>query len=226
MRRRLAIVALFLLAGAVVNVGVAWEGARWSWDHRQPISRVVIADSPGWKHSSYVRLGVEDDRLFAGLASSGPEVPVGVYAIRELLSDVGVAITSLADGEFWFARRLRCGWPLTCLRASCRYGQPAEFERWTPPERQKYYERCWQGALLLGWRTPFNNQPRVLPLRPLWPGFIANTVFYATLVWLPTCPFVLRRFLRVRRGLCVKCAYPMSETAVCSECGTELPARA
>ncbi len=33
----------------------------------------------------------------------------------------------------------------------------------------------------------------------------------------------LRRFLRVRRGLCAKCAYPMGESDVCSECGKPLP---
>ena len=35
----------------------------------------------------------------------------------------------------------------------------------------------------------------------------------------------LRRVLRVRRGLCPKCAYPMGESAVCSECGQALPKR-
>ncbi len=35
----------------------------------------------------------------------------------------------------------------------------------------------------------------------------------------------LRRFLRVRRGLCPKCAYPMGESEVCTECGESLPSR-
>ena len=62
-----------------------------------------------------------------------------------------------------------------------------------------------------------------LPARPLWPGFALNTLFYATLLWLLIPgPFVLRRFLRLRRGLCPKCAYPMGESAVCSECGKPL----
>ncbi len=39
-------------------------------------------------------------------------------------------------------------------------------------------------------------------------------------------PFALRRFLRVRRGLCPKCAYPMGESSVCTECGRALPKRA
>ena len=68
---------------------------------------------------------------------------------------------------------------------------------------------------------------RSLPLRPIWPGFALNTVFYATLLWLLIPgPFVLRRFLRLRRGLCPKCAYPMGESSVCTECGGALPKRA
>ena len=70
---------------------------------------------------------------------------------------------------------------------------------------------------------------RVLPLDPTWPGFAINTIFYATLLWLLIYGLyglsALRRFLRVRRGLCPKCAYPMGESSVCSECGKPLPRR-
>ncbi len=69
--------------------------------------------------------------------------------------------------------------------------------------------------------------PKALPLRPIFPAFVINTVFYAALLWLLIPgPFVMRRFMRVRRGLCPKCKYPMSESAVCSECGKALPGRA
>ncbi len=62
-----------------------------------------------------------------------------------------------------------------------------------------------------------------LPIR-LWPGFAVNTRFYAAVLWLLICgPFALRRFSRVRRGHCPACAYPMGETALCSECGKALP---
>ena len=68
---------------------------------------------------------------------------------------------------------------------------------------------------------------RVLPLRPIWPGFAVNTILYAAFLWLLFCgPFVLRRFIRVRRGLCLACGYPMGKSSVCSECGEALPHRA
>ncbi len=59
-----------------------------------------------------------------------------------------------------------------------------------------------------------------LPLQPIWPGFAINTLFYAAVLWLLIPgPFALRRFIRVKRGLCPACAYRIGESAVCSECG-------
>ncbi len=67
----------------------------------------------------------------------------------------------------------------------------------------------------------------ILPWRPLWPGFAINTTFYATLPGLLIPGLVaLRRFLRVRRGLCPKCAYPTGESSVCTGCGGPLPKHA
>ncbi len=74
------------------------------------------------------------------------------------------------------------------------------------------------GLWSLGWTSPG------LPLRPLWPGFLANTLLCATLLWLLIPgPFALRRLIRRERGLCPKCAYPMGESSICSECGNALP---
>ena len=52
-----------------------------------------------------------------------------------------------------------------------------------------------------------------------------NTIFYAIILWL-LLPgsFALRRILRRKRDLCVKCAYDLkgAEHEVCPECGTEV----
>ncbi len=67
----------------------------------------------------------------------------------------------------------------------------------------------------------------ILPWRPLWPGSIVNTIIYAAILWPLICRlFALRRLRRVKRGLCPKCAYPMGESVVCTECGCGLPKRA
>ncbi len=81
-----------------------------------------------------------------------------------------------------------------------------------PPGQQRFPGRGLPGEARLAF-----------PAHPIWPAFIANTLFYAAFLWLLIPgPFALRRFLRLRRGLCPKCAYPMGESAVCTECGMAL----
>ncbi len=75
-------------------------------------------------------------------------------------------------------------------------------------------------TFVAAWQTGTFVEP--LPLRPIWPAFAVNTLFYAALLW---SPFALRRIIRVKRGLCPACGYPMGESAVCSECGKALPRR-
>ncbi|MBY0261617.1 MAG: hypothetical protein K2Q20_04705, partial [Phycisphaerales bacterium] len=48
-----------------------------------------------------------------------------------------------------------------------------------------------------------------VPLTPLWPGLIANTLFYTTFAYLALLAArALRRTIRRRRGGCPACAYP------------------
>ena len=67
--------------------------------------------------------------------------------------------------------------------------------------------------------------PRVLPLYPIWTGFIVNTIFYASLLWLLiNVPLALLHMTRRQRGLCVKCAYDLRglDHEACPECGEEI----
>jgi hypothetical protein len=66
---------------------------------------------------------------------------------------------------------------------------------------------------------------RVLPLKPIWPGFVINTMFYAAVLWLLfAAPGFVRRRLRARRGQCPACGYQIAPGTghVCSECGRPL----
>jgi len=72
------------------------------------------------------------------------------------------------------------------------------------------------------WHRPELSSNELFPLLPIWPGFAINTVFYAVVLWLLfAAPFALRRWRRIRRGLCPKCAYDLrgTQTSVCPECG-------
>ena len=70
-----------------------------------------------------------------------------------------------------------------------------------------------------------NNQAfsRFLPLRPLWPGFAINTIFYAAVLWvLFAVPVKVRRWRRIKRGHCASCGYSLRGTPhveKCPECG-------
>jgi hypothetical protein len=61
-----------------------------------------------------------------------------------------------------------------------------------------------------------------LPHEVLIGGFAINTLFYAAVVWLLfLAPFQFRRWRRIKRGLCPKCAYDQrgSVSPTCPECG-------
>jgi hypothetical protein len=74
--------------------------------------------------------------------------------------------------------------------------------------------------------TSGNNGRRMLPTRPIWPGFAINTAFYAVILWLLfAAPFALRRRRRMRRGLCPASAYPVGDSEVCTECGKTVNTR-
>ena len=151
MKRRLLIAAIFLLAGAVVNVAVAWGFD--TWNDKVLKTRVSLSD---------------------GL----------VEYTAEYYEDLDLIPIQIQWG------RTAVGWPTDSLGYT--------------------------------W-----DEPRPWSLHPIWPGFAVNTLFYAAVLWLLIPgPFVLRRVIRVKRGLCPACAYPMGESAVCSECGKALAVRA
>ncbi len=128
------------------------------------------------------------------------------------------------------------GWPFGAVVASCsdyefRWHEPRASATWVRLEKQLWPERrparvgpaTWSHAVVLQKQDgPFTA--RVLPFGLNWPGFAINTLFYTLMLWLLIGgTFVFRWFIRLRRGLCPKCAYPIGESAVCSECGCKLP---
>ena len=63
-----------------------------------------------------------------------------------------------------------------------------------------------------------------LPVTPIWPGFVSNSVLYSALmVVVVKLVHHGHRVLRLRCGLCPECAYPIGVSDCCTECGRELP---
>ncbi len=221
-RRRLPTIAIFLLAGAVVNVAVAWvilwkkdwttvwpaqrqDGDVWHWPRDVPTHWPDMAET-------FVRaegFGVLGLSYHAGrrLSDAGRE-SFGLATFRAGWPMLGLAWENWQEGAFWlnmtFAER-----PGFIERSD---GHPAQ-SWWVwgiPVELSTHY-----GAV----GTQMRNH---LPIRPSWSGFAVNTLFYALILWLAVCgSFALRRLMRQRRRLCLACGYDLrhAEHEACPECG-------
>ncbi len=234
MKRRLLTIAIFLLAGAVVNVAVAWVCSAvvkptsksirfivervdspairgfWLVHEAAGVGVRYVAytrtDAAGWDRGSF-ELEVEDDLLHHPSWAPWPPDP------RPELYETALFVAA--------------GWPFEgAVGASC-----SDYDsRWHEPRTFAAQDRAarvgqWSHAVVLQKQNgPFTA--RVLPFGFIWPGFTFNTLFYSIMLWLLIAgPLVLRWFIRLRRGFCPKCAYPIGESSVCSECGQGLPKR-
>ena len=205
MKRLLLIIAICLLLGAVVNVAVAWGCAAWA---PSPARQEAEGNWPA-------RVPVEWGNTCSLYIGSN----LGVMEVHALGR-------SLVGGGLPRQYVFQSGFPVRCLYRELRgikdLGESLAAAEgfWSP--------RSWRGGIEISkfFQWLHVRQTRYLPAQPMWWGFLLNTFFYASVVWLLIPgPFALRRFLRVRRGLCQKCAYPMGESAICSECGKPLAKR-
>ena len=197
MKRRLLIIAICLLFGAVVNVAVAWGCAA---SIRRPYTWI---DTTGFQ--------VAVRRVWDKYSPREGPLPDSNHVVITGRGWSYMGIGGGRPGDQFLVAELKVGLPLRTLQCGMY---------------RSYKDK--QTITFNGWRRKRTTPPPLyLPYEPVWPGFAINTAFYATILWLLIRgPFVLRRFLRVRRGLCPKCAYPMGESAVCTECGGALARRA
>ena len=124
--------------------------------------------------------------------------------------------------KFRLWRLVRAGWPLEAFRGWSwqlldDFGGPNEH----------ISSRTFAIARVPLLRYGVSKTGHILvPYYPLWPGFIANTLIYATFWWLVFTGFVAARAARrARHGLCTRCAYDLRGIAsrVCPECGQARP---
>jgi len=220
MKRWMLRILVFLLLGAIVNVAVAWAG---NVEEMQRGSRARPGGGYFAPNDAWIEYTRSDALMCTTLEwSSGRRHPALEAARRKRLRDAPYwsvvaslpSYTSARPGESpnpGAYRERGSGFPLVSMVLYGRYNMSV-VEYVTPvirlPARQ-----------LQVYGMPYSVE-RILPLRPTWPGFAMNTVFYAALLWLLfAAPFALRRHLRIKRGLCVRCAYPIGTSEVCTECG-------
>ena len=226
MKRRLFILAVFLLAGAVVNVAVAWGLAAWGGKSLAQIQGGTVTQLGHPPRRcvvhTYERRGATR-YLLIWESSDQPTPPISVARVLPLWAEVPLPSTDPNLVDRLTTHVDARGWPTRAL--------------WSRFEH--VFIRKPYGSKLIadskGLRIPPMQLPNIeapllvrhLPLGVIWPGFAVNTLFYAVVLWLLISgPFALRRFIRVKRGLCPACAYRMGESPVCSECGKALPGRA
>lgn len=122
---------------------------------------------------------------------------------------------------------LACGWPFRSFHATRLQHLPPDI--WTHDLRSVLPKRIRPQIPLtypIGTSAMPTGSPRPLPIMPMWPGLIANTVTYACALYVP---LLVTRHRRARRGECPKCGYSRSGLAdgsPCPECGvlTNAPA--
>ncbi len=250
MTRRLVTLAIFLLLGAVVNVAVAWLLAwcvpirpqSYDWPQRRNVPRYIegavvwYVQTEWWSGRAVATSWLmwvnrdADDRLIV----NDPEGDfVGSLTIKRNARIVHFGgnypytysdeIDSQLVPSWSYPRRAHVrmgdsinqgitvdrawGWPILAMRHETRL--PAR------PRPSFSLQPTASGQL-------GSNAEMFLPNKPIWPSFALNTIFYAAILWPPIRgPFVLRRQIRRKRGLCVVCGYDLrhAEHDVCPECG-------
>ncbi len=205
MRRRLLIAAIFLLAGAVVNVAVAW-------------GCTILAESA--QFDALLTARVRRQHFEAGKPPDRLESAASW--VEGAFRGAGVVVVVVRPPGEGPVRLHRAGWPARALEGRetiSPSGDPSY--RWGMPIPNKI-------SLALefprGSGKPIvKTVSGLLPMRPIWVwGFLLNTAFYALALALPIGMWwSLRRLVRRRRGLCVVCSYDLryGEHDACPECG-------
>ena len=219
MKRLFVKPCLFLLLGAIINVAGAWAIAT-----RGPL--LPFATPEDWVIGTGVDFGncsvVLSYRARFGAAEVQWSAETGRFYPGNDCMQIepypewlpwwtNVQTLLVNDEGDWKVTQFATGWPVRTMMHEFRESYLRNFD---DPGSERWH-----------WAWPLETNPmRALPLRPLWPGFAINTIFYAAILWLPVAGLgALRRRRRIKRGLCPACAYDLrgrgTQSLTCPECG-------
>lgn len=224
----------YLAAGAVVNVVVAAGCALWGpvWTNCDIRYRDIQRFAERWTPQDWIENPIDSK------SSRWPKWDVEVTEVRAL----GVSFVEVSGREDHppgiSVRRdpvtvmiVRSGWPWNCLEAA---SQPEPI-KWNIPTSPREFgcalsvnQKDLVTPRVVDDRYPLIDLRSVpsglIPLSPVWPALIANTIVWALiLAMLVHGPRWVRGEVRLRRGLCRSCGYPIGVADRCTECGRELP---
>jgi hypothetical protein len=222
MKKLLLLLLAYAVGGAIINIAVAWGFALWSKIPFVPWTAISHSGKLSWIVSAAEGFGITwvsavPHNDIWGQADSGVvEIPKWSRASDPPSQSEFDDPTGPWTVEFGY------GWPARSGVALVRrsiYDAPG-----VDASSQRF--RVVSGIAVLDDGTGNPLPYRILPTRPIWPGFAINTIFYAAILWLLfATPGFVRRRLRARRGQCPACAYPVGASNVCTECGRPVTPR-
>jgi hypothetical protein len=203
--RWIILIMAFLIAGAVINVAVA----SWFALTTRPMP---VRDFRGLSRDE-IRPLWEAWGPFPWSELNGPGGMLQTTMGRELQIIEGDRSTDSEDViQTYGLGRYRYGWPRRSLGLVI-VRDP------TLPSASRH---LLIGGLPVTDKPPDLDAPVVgaVPAQPLWGGFVVNTLVYALmLAFAFAIPIAVVRYVRHRRGRCIRCGYPLGASGVCTECG-------
>lgn len=218
---------LIACGGGVIAYGLAWAIAIVGVDLGYIGTFEPPAVAPRWRYAIAAGPGATVVESTLARESVGPVGPPSVvssadpaprwslprrYSPASLPSEIRERLT---DGEV--LDEYAVGWPLPALRGS------GTRRHATAPVAAV------EGVSLAALGRNRMQDICVLPVTPLWPGFVVNALFYtaglAAIFASARAAAMLRRRRRSRRGLCPACGYNLTGLAQgsrCPECGAPI----
>ena len=176
------------------------HGPWYIWEPKLPLENMPSPEEVAAQFDSIISENVPS-----------PADPLRQAGLRRQLSEMMYRNSKLHT-------RIDAGWPMRSFRGFVSGGL-------LDPNHSQTLLFPLQELSVIARERPFGKGtlPRYLPYGPLWLGLIVNTLLYATvLIAVMSMWFATRSKLRLRRGLCPNCKYPIGGSEVCTECGMEL----
>jgi hypothetical protein len=222
---------VWVIAGAIINVAVAWfYSIRELPANGAPSAKLDSLELHDL-HVSFSQRGMSprfDDKGLRFVLS-------GERVIQRHLTCLQMSINYIClEGgraqKYGEARRvegqyIRCGWPMYSVSGERWRDVPdaaASARNLTPPNSSAWEYSFARELPLKIFDINLKNDAW-FAYRPLWLGFVVNTICFAAILWMIiNTPKIVRRRLRIRAGLCAACAYPTGSSDVCTECGAAI----
>jgi hypothetical protein len=206
--------ALAVFGGLLMTVAAAWVAAAFL-DITDGELQAHYGDNPPVAVPGYIG-APKDWHVRSWHACWGPGVRYDMVTEQEWIGSLpGMSEHTKPNRAM---QRVTVGFPFPCM-------QWTTYKDDTMPagaEKSPWY----MGLDLPGKQLIAKRVERALPLRPLLAPFVVNTGVYAAAAFVSlTAIAALRASRRRRRGLCVRCAYPVNNLPRCPECATEVRTR-